>query len=177
VRKILIFTLVVGAWLLVPGLTSIAYGNSNIASVPGGVRVDVANRAAAPAATFLGNAFGSIAPGDLFYIDATGSPDDLVASLYITNAGAITHYLRYLIIKVTIYTAGEDGRWQPIPSRFGPLNENGIYLTLQSNPAKFTVPGNARYKVSIGSGSYRCLPARAGIDNEPPEFYLTIETM
>jgi hypothetical protein len=177
VRKVLKLTLVVAVLLLLPWLTSIAYGNSNNASALAGVRVEAAGQAAAPEATFLGHAFGSVTPGDLFYIDATGSPHDMAVSLYITNADELTRYLRYLILRVTVYAASEDGQWRPAPLRFGPLKESDIYLTLQNSPVKFIAPGDARYKVRIDSGSYYCLPAGAKRDNERPKFYLTVETV
>jgi hypothetical protein len=176
VRKVLKLTLVVAVLLLLPWLTSIAYGNSHSASAPAGVRVEAAGQAAAPAATFFGHAFGSVTPGDLFYIDATGSPHDMAVSLYITNADELTYYLRYLILRVTVHSASEDVQWQPAPLRFGSLKESDIYLTLQNSPVKFIVPGDARYKVRIDSGSYYCLPAGARRDNERPKFYLTVET-
>ena len=127
-RKVLKLTLVVAVLLLLPWLTSIAYGNSNDAPAPAGVRVAAAGQAAAPQATFLGDAHGSVTPGDLFYIDATGSPHDMAISLYITNADELTHYLRYFILRVTVYSASEDGQWQPTPLRFGSLKEIAGFL-------------------------------------------------
>ena len=176
-RRVFKFTLVVAVMLSLPWLTSIAYGDSNGASVPAGVRIEAAGRAAAPEATFIGYAFGSITPGDLFYIDATGSRDDMVINLYITNGDELARYLRYLILRVALYSANEDGQWLPAPVRFDILKESDTYLTLQNSPAKFTAPGNARYKVRIDSGSYYCLPAGARPDNGPPEFYLMVETI
>jgi hypothetical protein len=175
VGKALKFTLVVAALLTLPWLTSIAYGNSHGSSAAGEARVEVAERAAAPQATFFGGAFGSVTPGDLFYIDATGSPGDLAVDLYLTNAQELTHYLRYLILKVSVYSESADGRWRQILLGSNSAPENNTYLTLQNSPARFIVPGNSRYKVSIDSGGYYCLPARAGSGNEPPHFYLTVE--
>jgi hypothetical protein len=175
VGKSLKFTLVMAALLILPWLTSIAYANSNGDSAPGEVRVEVADRAAAPEATIFGCAFDSVTPGDLFYIDATGSPGDLAVNLYITNAQELTHYLRYLILKVSVSSESQDGQWRQAPLRGGSAPEGGTYLTLQNSPVKFLMPGNSRYKVSIDSGSYYSLPVRAGSSNKPPHFFLTVD--
>ncbi len=173
--KPLKFTLVVAALLILPWLTSIAYANSNGDSTTGEVRVEVADRTAAPEATIFGCAFGSVTPGDLFYIDATGSPGDLAINLYITNAQELTHYLRYLILKVSVSSESQDGQWRQAPLRGSSAPEDGMYLTLQNSPVRFLAPGNSRYKVSIDSGSYYSLPASAVSSNEPPHFYLTVD--
>jgi hypothetical protein len=169
------FTLVVAVLLMLPWLTSIAYGKSNSNSPGEGIRVEATDRAAVPQITFFGHAFGSVTPGDLFHIDATGSPHDLMVTLYITNAPELTRYLKYLILKVSVYPESEDGSWQQIQLQNNSMPQSSTYLTLQNSPVKFTLPGNDRYKVSLDSGSYYCLPARAGNDNEPPHFYLKAE--
>ena len=174
-RKAFKFTLVVVALLTLPWLTSIAYGRSDNCPAPGAVRVEVADRTAAPAATFFGCASGSISPRDLFYVDATGSPRDLVVSLYITNAPELTRYLKYLILKVSVCSKSEDSRWQPTSSISRSAPESSGYLTLRNGLVRFNLCGNARYKISIDSGSYYCLPASTGSSNEPPIFYLAVE--
>jgi hypothetical protein len=174
VRKALKCGLVTAALFILPWLTSIAYGNSS-GPAPGTIRVEAADGAAAPEAVFLGLAFGSVTPGDLFYIDATGIHDDIAASLYLTNAPELTHYLRYFILKVSVYPEREDGVQPKTPSHDRMSPESGTYLTMQNSPVKFSLPGGSRYKVRIDSGSYYCLPAGAGRSYEPPHFYLTVE--
>jgi hypothetical protein len=166
-RSALKFGLVTAALLMLPWLTSIAYGNSSRADA-GTISIEVADGTAAPSAVFLGLAYGRVTPGDLFYIDAAGRQGDIAASLYITNAPELTHYLRYLILKVSVYSESADGPSPPAPAA-------STYLTMQNSPVKFDLPGGTKYRVRIDSGSYYCLPAGDGHGHEPPLFYLTVE--
>ncbi len=175
-RKALISLLATTSLFLLSRLTPVAYGAGPGDAAPAGVRIEAAGRAAAPQATFYGGAHGGITPGDLFYIDAAGGPPGLTLSLYITNADALRHYLRYLILKIALCTAAGDSQWQPVAGGHGPVAENSVYLTLQNSPVRFAIGGGALYKIGIESGSYYCLPAGAGRTCEPPQFYLAPET-
>ena len=109
--KIIRFTLVLSALLFVgPWLTSLAYGDVDGDSVPSGVRVEAAETSATPQAKIFGHTIGSVTSGDLFYIDAIESPQNILTSLYITNAHELTPFLRYLILKVTVYYEDENGK-------------------------------------------------------------------
>ncbi|GAI70735.1 unnamed protein product, partial [marine sediment metagenome] len=50
------------------------------------VQIEVAETSAQPTWTAFGKAISGVTPGDLFYIDATDNPADIVVTLYITNA-------------------------------------------------------------------------------------------
>ena len=173
VGKIVRFTLVLSAVLLVaPWLTSLAYGNFG----PAGVRVETAAASMAPQENIYGHSIGSVTSGDLFYIDAADSSQDILASLYITNAPELTPYLRYLILKVTIYYEDENGGWEKTtPTGTNP--DADIFLTLRSGPVTLNLPGLARYKIAVESGSYYCIKANKSGNNISPEFYLTIESI
>jgi hypothetical protein len=175
VWKIHKFTLSAAVLLLLPWVTSAVSSASRGSSVPAGSRIEAADRAVVPAATFSGNAYGSVTPGDLFYFYAADGPPDMTASLYLTNAHELAGYLSYLILKVTLYSATRDGQWQPITGPSGSPEGSEAYLTLRNSPVKFTVHGSTRYKIRIDSGSFYCLPVGAGRDNQPPKFYLTLE--
>ncbi len=157
--------------LLVPWPVAYAYDNAVAGAGP--VQVAAAEPSVAPEMAALGNAVGGItSPGTLFYVDATGAPGDVSVALYLTNADELIHYYRYLILKVGVYVqAGAD--WQPAASGSGELFPD-TYLTLRNGRVSFTLPGYARYKVTIDSGCFYFSPAVAG-GSISPKFYLTVE--
>jgi hypothetical protein len=175
VWKILRFTLVLAVLLFLgPRLTSLAYGESAGSSGQDGIEITTAAPAARPGMTVYSNFIGGVTPGDLFYIDATGSSCDISINLYITNTDMLISYFRYLNLKVAVYYEDEDGRWSKtaLPDRYLPA---ATYLTLHNSPASMTLPGNSRYKIAIDSGCYYCINADTGGDDISPRFYLTAE--
>jgi hypothetical protein len=174
-RKTVIYILVIIiALFFLPRLTSIAYGQTNGGNSKQSVRITAADPSAAPSAVFYGKAIGSVTPGDLFYIDAADTPADITLSLYITNTDELIHYLRYLTLKVAVYVADGSGQWT-VPQIDGNEHQE-IYVTLQNSPAIFTLPGGARYKVSIASGCFYCLSAGNAGNKIIPRFYLDAVT-
>jgi hypothetical protein len=176
-RKILRFTLVLAMLSLAASwLSSIAYGQTNDGVEQSGIYVEAAPPEAAPSATFYGRAIGGVTGGDLFYVDAINSQPDMSLDLYITNSDELIHYFRYLILKVTVYVEDGEGQWQPATSQ----NETLIpdtYITLQNSPVQLILPGLARYKVTIESGSYHSLPFHANGGVISPSFYLNVEPL
>ncbi len=158
--------------LIVSWLTSTAYGQTNGDTEQAGIQVQAAPPEALPIVDFIGNAIGGVTGGDLFYIDAAGSPLDISLELYITNPDELIHYLRYLILKVAVYVEDTGGQWRQIISQNGTALPD-TYITLQNSPVNFTLPGLARYKVTIESGCYHSLPFRPNNDEISPSFYLT----
>ncbi len=174
-RKTIIFALIIVVTLLVaPRLTSIAYGQDNGDAEMSGIIIEAAPPQDAPVVDFFGGAIGGVAAGDLFYINATGSPLDMSVNLYITNPDNLIHSLRYLILKVAIYVEVSEGQWEQITSQGG-IELPDTYITLQNSPVNFILPGAARYKVAIESGSYYCLPFRPDNGEIAPQFYLNVE--
>ena len=166
----LIFT----ALFLAPWLTSYAYGTNDGDDYDRAVNVEAAESPMTPTATFFGRTIGGVKPGDLFYIDATSSPHDMTAGLYITNANELVPCLRYLILEVGIYVEGEDGQWGKALSRDGSSLPN-TFITLRNSPVNFVLSGHAKYKITIDSGSYNCLTANTNGDNISPKFYLALK--
>ena len=166
----------VGSWL-----TSTAYGQNNdnatlaVTAANGEIKVEAAPPANTPAATFFGNTIGGVTACDLFYVNATDSPLDISVDLYIANPNELIHYLKYLILKVAVYVEDIDGQWKQITSQDGTVLPD-IYITLQNSPVTFILPGAARYKVTIESGSYYCLPFNSDKGEIAPSFYLNVES-
>ena len=173
--KIIRFALIISAVLLLgPWITSFAYGDVDGDSRGAEVNVEPAIAPMLPEMNVFGQAIGGVTPGDLFYVDARDNPDDLFISLYITNAYELTHYLRYLILKVSVYCQDENGSWIKVTPQ-GTNPESDIYINLRNNPVNFNLPGLARYKIAIDSGSYYCIKAAENSADVSPQFYLTIE--
>lgn len=173
--KIFRFALIISAVLLLgPWLTSFAYGNVDGDSGAAEVDVESATAPMLPEMNVFGQAIGGVTPGDLFYIDARDSSNDIFISLYITNAYELTHHFRYLILKVSVYCQDEDGSWIMVTPQ-GTNPEADIYINLRNNPVNFNLPGLTRYKISIDSGSYYCIKAAENSADVSPQFYLTIE--
>jgi hypothetical protein len=164
-----IFILII-ALLLVPRLTSAAYGQANDYEGNRTVLITAADPTTAPAAVFYSKAIGSVAPGDLYYADATASTTDITLNLYITNTDELVHYLRYLTLRVAIYVEDNNGQRAAPQTGNGEITET--YLTLQNSPAAFTLPGGARYRVAVVSGCFYCLSAGSSGYNITPLFYL-----
>jgi len=176
-RKIFLFILIIVATLLVASwLIPIAYGQTNGDTEQGDVYVEAAPPEAAPAASFFGNAIGGVTAGDLFYIYATNHQPDMSVDLYITNTDELIHYFRYLILKVGVYVEDVDGQWKQITSQDGIVLPD-TYITMQNSPVTFILPGLARYKLTIESGSYYCLPLHSNDGDFSPQFYVNVDSI
>jgi hypothetical protein len=161
--------------LLLPWPVAYAYSYSGDVYGQGEVRIEVALPSAQPAYTVFGRAIGGISnPGELFYIDTTDSAADIVTELYITNAQELIHHYRYLIFKVGVYVESEAGEWMKASSSSGELIPD-TYITMRDGQVSFTLPGYAKYKVTIDSGVFYCTNAKATGDDLSPQFYLTVD--
>jgi hypothetical protein len=176
-KKVLRFILIIVMLLLAASwLSTVAYGQTNSDVEQKNIKVEAAPPEASPKVDFFGNAIGGVKAGDLFYIDATGSPLDISLDLYITNPDELIHYLRYLILKVAVYMEDAGGQWQQITSQNGTALPDA-YITLQNSPVNFTLPGLARYKITIESGSYHSFPFHPNNGDISPSFYLNVSPM
>jgi hypothetical protein len=139
-----------------------------------GVQIVIAEASASPTWTAFGKAIGGVSPGDLYYIDATDNPADIIVTLYITNARELIGCYGNLILKVGIYTESAGGEWEkastgnsePIPDTF---------ITMYNGRVSFTLPGLAKYKVTIDNGSFYCTTANTDKGSISPQFYLEVD--
>ncbi|MDO8567724.1 MAG: hypothetical protein Q7R57_03300 [Dehalococcoidales bacterium] len=145
----------------------VAYAYDNVNAVPEVARVEAAPASAAPAWTVFGGAIGGVdKPGELFYVDATGSPADVQATLYLTNSDKLIHSYRYLTLKVGIYVRSE-ARWSKI------TGAPDMFITMQNGRVDFALPGRGQYQVTIDGGSFNAVRNARG--DVSPEFNLTVE--
>jgi hypothetical protein len=151
----------------------VAYAHTFDGAMAGqdGVQIEVAEAPVQPTWTAFGKAIGGVTPGDLFYIDATDNPADIVATLYITNAQELIGCYRSLILKVGIYTKSAGGEWEKESTGNGELVPD-TFITMHNGQVGFTLPGLAKYKVAIDSGSFYCTTTNTDKGSLSPQFYL-----
>ena len=161
--------------LLVPWPIAYAHSYNVDATGQDAVQVEVAGDSAKPSWTAFGGAIGGVTtPGDLFYVDASGYPGDIVITLHITNTSELIHYYRYLILKVGVYAQAGIDQWQEASGAGGELVP-GAYITLRNGQVSVNLPGYMKYKVAIDSGSFYCFTVNADGGSLSPRFYMTVD--
>lgn len=169
------FIFIVGVVLLTLMPVSYAYSYSSDVATREIVQVEVAEPSVAPSWIPFGGAIGGVTnPGDLFYIDATDNPAELQVTLYLTNTQQLIRGYRYLTLKVGVYVEGETNQWQKASRWDGELIPD-TYITLLNSQVRFTLLGNAKYKVTIDDGCFYCVRTDADGGSVSPQFYLATE--
>ncbi len=170
-RKFL-FGLLMAA-LLVPWPVAYAYdGGAAAAGYP--VAVTPAAGDLTPQVTVYGAAFGSVGPGDLFYIDTANTTMDVSFILFFTNTDDLAATYRSLSVDIGLFAEDTGGAWVPVTD-YGPACRR-LLMSIQHGSVEFTVSGYRRYKVSVTRGGYYAFPCRPGVPAAAPEFYLTPTT-
>ena len=98
----------------------IAYAFDAEAAAQGAI-IEVAQASAAPSAVAFERAIGGITPGDLFYIDTTGTAAGIIVTLHLTNTQELVHSYRYMTLKVGVYVQTDSGEWGEAATRNGEL--------------------------------------------------------
>lgn len=160
--------------LLLPWPIAYAYDAGDALAGQDGVPVEVVEVSAQATWTAFGKAIGGVTPGDLFYIDATDNPAPIVVTLYITNAQELKHCYRYLILKVGVYAGSNTGEWEKASTGNGESIPE-TFITLRNGQVSFTLPGLAKYKVTIDSGSFYCATTSSDSGSLSPQFYLEVD--
>ena len=138
------------------------------------VWIEVAEASAQPTWTAFGKAIGGVTPGDLFYIDATDNPADIVVTLYITNTQELSHSYRYLILKVGIHAESNTSEWNKASMGNGESIPE-TFITMRNGQVSFTLAGLAKYKVTIDSGSFYCTTTNTDGGSLSPQFYMEVD--
>ncbi len=152
--------------LLVPWPVAYAYEYQIDVEAKDALSVEAAPAAESGWSAYGGAIGGLDAPVDLFYINGAEFPADIPVNLYITNTDELVHSYSYLNLKIGIYQM-HGTEWQRAPGFDGDI------ITLRNGRVSFTLPGYARYKLTIDSGCFRCIAAGGG--DPSPVFYLTVE--
>lgn len=164
---------VIAVLLLVPWPVAYGYEASDASAGQETIRVSAAEASAKPTWKAFGRAIGGVTGGDLFHIDATGSPADISVTLYLTNAEELIHSYRYLILEVGIQVKNGNGEWErasghgdePIPDTF---------ITMRNGRVTFTLAGYANYKLTIDGGSFYAFTPSGDGNSYSPQFYLEV---
>ncbi len=136
------------------------------------VQIEVAEPSLAPSMSVFGRAVGGVSPGDLFYIDTTKAAD-ITVNLYLTNARELIGGYRHLILKVGVYAKSASGEWDRASTAYGePIPDT--FITLRDAQASFILPGSAKHKITIDSGSFYCIKTTTDGGSLSPQFYLTV---
>jgi hypothetical protein len=168
-KRKLIF-LMVAVLLLSPWPVTYAYGNSTTGQSD--MHVEAAATEAAPKWKAFGNAIGGVTPGDLFYINTGDTATDMPVTLLITNTNELIHHYRYLNLSVAVYVQTDTDQWEKLTTSSGePLPDT--YITMSNGKANFTLPGYARYKITIDKGCFYCY-GNTGKGAVAPTFYLSV---
>ena len=123
----------------------------------------------APQIIVYGNAIGGVEADDLFYVDITGTTADTPFTLYMTNVDELIHSYRYMNLNIGIYIQIDTNIWEKLNVTSCP----DMYLTMQNGLVNFTLPGGAKYKVTLENGCYRSYHVTPGNSIAMPSFYLT----
>jgi len=160
--------------LLAPWPVAYAHAYDDDMAGQDAVQIEVAEASAAPSWTAFGKAIGGVTPGDLFHIDTTDNPADIQVALYITNAHELIGCYRNLILKVGVYAESDTGEWEKASMGNGePVPET--IITMRNGQVSFTLPGLAKYKVTIDGGNFYCTTANTDSGSLSPQFYLEVD--
>jgi len=169
-KKKLIFPLL-AALLLIPWPVAYAHDNALAGQAP--IQIEAADPATVPQWKAYGNAIGGVTPGNLFYINSSNNTTDMPVTLHMTNTGELVHHYRYLILNVGVYVQTGTDQWEKVTTSNGELLPD-TYITMLNGKVSFTLPGYAKYKITIDKGSFYCYGTNSGESAASPEFYLTV---
>jgi hypothetical protein len=168
-RKLIL--LLLATLLLTPWPVAYAHENDMAGQAP--VQIEAAETTAAPHWKAFGKAIGGVTPGDLFYIDTINSTADMLVTLYITNADELSQHYRYLTLNVGVYIQTGTDQWEKTTTDTGePLPDT--YITMLNGRVSFTLPGYAKYKITIDKGCFYCYGTSTDESAVSPTFYLTV---
>jgi len=163
---LLLATLLLAPW-------PVAYAHDNVMAGQSPIQIEAAETEAAPHWTTFGKAIGGVTPGDLFYIDTSNSMTDMLVTLHITNTDELVHYYRYLILNVGVYVQTDTDQWEKATTGNGEFLPD-TYITMLNGKVSFTLPGHAKYKITIDKGCFYCYGTANDENAISPTFYLTV---
>jgi hypothetical protein len=167
-KRKLIFILLT-ALLLTPWPVAYAYDD---AAGQRQVQIVAAAPTEAPELNAFGKAVGGVTPGDLFYIDTGNIATDIPVTLYMTNTDELVHHYRYMTLNIGVYAQTGNGQWEKVATSGGEIQPE-IYITMSNGRANFTLPGCARYKITVDKGCFYCYGASNSERGVSPALYLT----
>ncbi|OGN99841.1 MAG: hypothetical protein A2Y90_01005 [Chloroflexi bacterium RBG_13_52_12] len=160
----------IAALLLVPWPVAYAYDGANAEDIR--MTIQTADPSGTPQLYAAGRAIGSVTPGDLFQVDTTGITLDTYFNMFITNTDELVQNYRYMTLNVGIYVQTGIDSWEKLTAPGGEALPD-IFITIQGGMVSFTLPGGAKYRITIEKGCFYCYGAAPGTTAAAPKFYLT----
>jgi len=159
--------------LLIPWPVAYAHSYQSDMTGESAVQIEVAPASDAPRWSAFGGAIGGVTnPGDLFYINAINCPADILINLRLTNTNELIHCYRYMTLKVGTYVQTDASDWTKAAFGGGKTVPD-TYITLRNGQVNFTLPGCARYRVTIDNGCFYCITTNSDGGSVSPRFYLS----
>jgi hypothetical protein len=159
-----IFFAIVAAIILIPSAVAYGYERANAADIS--INIEAADQSQVPTVHIWGNYTGTISDGDLFTINTSGATVDTTFTLVMSNLDELINYYRFLTMNISIYVqSGTDG-WEKMVTA-------EMLITMENGELTFSLPGNAKYKVTVESGSYHSFSFTRGKSVAIPQFSLT----
>jgi hypothetical protein len=162
-KKAIFFT-IVAAILLVPWAVAYGYDKVNAADIS--VSIEPADQSLVPTIHVWGNYTGNISDGDLFTIDTSGATTDTTFTLVMSNVDELVGCYRFLNMNIDIYVQSGTDSWEK-------MARPEMLITMENVEMNFSLPGNAKYKVTVESGSYHSFKITKGQSVAIPQFSLT----
>ncbi len=159
--------------LLAPWPVAYVYG-SDVAAAGQAIQIQAADAVAAPTWTVFGKAVGGVKPGDLGFVDATGTNADVLVTLYLTNSSELVHSYRYLILKVGVYIETDNGEWEKA-SRIDGKPIPDTFITMRNCEVNLVLAGLTRYRITVDGGSFYTFTVNPHEGSWSPQFYLTVD--
>jgi hypothetical protein len=159
-----IFFAIVAAILLVPWAVAYGYDKVNAADIS--VNIEPADQSAVPTIHVWGNYTGNISNGDLFTIDTSGATTGTTFTLAISNVDALAGCYRCLSMNIGVYVQSGTEGWEKTAG-------TEMLVSMENNALTFSLPGNAKYKVTVESGSYHSFHITNGKNVAIPQFSMT----
>jgi hypothetical protein len=118
---------------------------------------------------------GSITAGDVYYIDSTSYTGDVMVTLYLTNASALSCDYSYLDMQVNVWEDSNGTCDQAVLADGSAIGT--VFLTIPNGSTSFILHGNTTYCVTIDGGSYYCIDTDAAGGSLSPNFYLDVSPL
>jgi hypothetical protein len=118
---------------------------------------------------------GSISAGDVYYVDTTSYTGDVMVTMYLTNASALSLDYSYLDMQVNVWE-NSGGTWNQATEADDSVIGT-VFLTIPNGSASFILHGNTTYCVTIDGGSFYCIDTDAANGSLSPDFYLDVSPL
>ena len=166
-----IFFGIIIALALIP--CGVAFAHNNVQAADASSSIVAADPASVPNIHIFGNARGSISSGDLFIVDNSGATKDGVFRLLLANIDELARNYSYMSFNIGLYVQSNNTTTWEKMTTFTGSSIPQLYITMEGGELSFTLPGLAKYRVTVESGSYHSFSIAPGQKVAIPQFSLS----